>query len=173
MTRGLVSLAGLAALAATLQAQGKVPRPAPELQIVEASGRSTLLSSFRGHAVLLAFISTECPHCQKASQVFEQLSHEFDGRLRVAEVAFDERADTAAFGRRFKLTFPIGSGTSAAAHAFLGISAGARLGTPQVVLIDPAGVIRAQSERLGTPLLQTPEYLRSLLTAILRPGASR
>jgi hypothetical protein len=36
------------------------------------------------------------------------------------------------------------------------------------VAIDRAGIIRAQSEREGTPLLQTADTLRSLLIALLR-----
>jgi peroxiredoxin len=154
-----------------LRGQGPVPRPAPELRIVEASGRIATLSGYRGHVVLVAFISTQCGHCQAASQVFEQFSHEFANKVQIVEVAFDERADLAAFTRRFGLTFPVGSGTSSAARAFLGISAGARMGIPQVVAIDGRGIIRAQSERLGTPMLQTPDYLRGLLTAMLREGS--
>jgi peroxiredoxin len=157
----------------TVRAQGPVPRPAPELKIVEASGKTTLLSSYRGRAVLLAFISTQCSHCQRASVVFEQLSHEFAGRLQVAEVAFDEGADTAGFKKRFGVTFPVGSSTSEAAHAFLGVASGARVGTPQVVAIDRTAVIRAQSERAGTPMLQTSDYLRDLLHAIFRLEGTR
>ena len=59
----------------------------------------------------------------------------------------------------FGLTFPVGIGTSDSAHDFLGLARGTRVGTPQVVMIDRAGVIRAQSERLGSPILQTPDYL--------------
>ena len=154
-----------------LRGQGPVPRPAPELRIVESSSRITALSGYRGHVVLLAFISTQCGHCQAASQVFEQLSHEFANKLQIVEVAFDERADLTAFTRHFGLTFPVGSGTSSAARAFLGVSAGARMGIPQVVAIDGKGIIRAQSERLGTPMLQTPDYLRGLLKAMLREGS--
>jgi peroxiredoxin len=151
-----------------LMAQGPVPRPAPELKIVEASGKTTMLSSFRGRVVLLAFISTQCGHCQAASRVFEQLSREFAGRLQVAEVAFNEGADTAQFTKQFGLSFPVGSGTVDLAHDFLGLSRGTRLGTPQVVVIDRTGVIRAQSERLGSPILQTPDFLRDLLKAVVR-----
>ena len=61
----------------------------------------------------------------------------------------------------------MGISTSDAVHVFLGIPPGARLGTPQVVAIDRTGIIRAQSERLGTPMLQTAEYLRGLLNAML------
>ena len=143
-----------------LMAQGPVPRPAPQLKI-----GSEMLSSYRGHVVLLAFISTECPHCQRVSGVFEQLSHELSG-LRVAEVAFNEGADTATFAKKFGLSFPVGAGTGDLAYGFLGLARGARLGTPQVVVIDKAGVIRAQSERLGTPMLQTHDYLYMLLKAV-------
>jgi thiol-disulfide isomerase/thioredoxin len=144
-----------------LLAQGPVPRPAPQLTI-----GAKKLSSLRGHVVLLAFISTECPHCQRASGVFEQLSHEFAGKLQVAEVAFNENANAPAFVKRFGLSFPVGTSTDDQAHDFLGIARGARLGTPQVVAIDRAGVIRAQSERLGSPILQTHDYLRELLKAM-------
>ena len=157
-------LAGLA-----LSAQGLVPRPAPDLKIVEATGKTTRLSSFRGRVVLLAFISTQCPHCQHASGLFEQLSHEFAGTLQVAEVAaFGDTSDAAAFGKRLGLTFPVGIGTSEAAHDFLGLARGARVGTPQVVVIDRRGVIRAQSERQGSPILQTYDYLHDLLKAVMR-----
>ena len=157
----------LALGSSALWGQGAVPRPAPELRIIQGSGAITTLSSYRGRVVLLAFISTQCVHCQKASAIFEQLGREYAGKVQVAEVAFDEGADALAFKKRFGLTFPVGTSSSDTAHAFLGIPAGARLGTPQVVAIDRAGVIRAQSERWGTPMLQTAEYLRSLLNAIL------
>jgi peroxiredoxin len=127
-----------------------------------------MLTGYRGQSVLLAFISTQCVHCQKVSLVLEQLGREFSGRAQVMEIAFDENADAAAFKRRFGLTFPVGTESSAAVHGFLGIPAGARLATPQMVAIDRAGIIRAQSEREGTPLLQTADTLRSLLIALLR-----
>lgn len=155
------TLIPLLALSGALWAQGPVPRPAPELKIGAAP-----VSNWRGRIVLLAFISTECLHCQRASGVFEQLLHEFAGKLQVAEVAFNQGADAAAFTKRFGLSFPVSLSSSDAAHDFLGIERGARLGTPQVVVIDRSGVIRAQSERLGSPILQTHDYLRELLKAI-------
>lgn len=154
--------------AIALFGQGTVPRAAPELKIVEASGKATMLSNLRGRLVLLAFISTQCSHCRKASVVFEQLSHEFPGRLQVVEIAFDEGGDTAAFASSFPLSFPVGAATSDQVHDFLGIERGTRMGTPQVVVIDKRGRIRAQSERLGSPILQTHDYLRQLLKAMGR-----
>lgn len=152
----------IALVSVGLWAQSPVPRPAPELRIGGAA-----LSSYRGRVVLLAFISTECPHCQKASGVFERLSHEFTG-LQVTEVAFNEGADPSAFARKLRLSFPVGLSNSDAAHDFLGIARGERLDTPQVVVIDRAGVIRAQSERMGSPILQTHDYLYALLKVVAR-----
>jgi peroxiredoxin len=163
----------LLAVSVSLLAQGPVPRPAPELKIVDASGKATALSSYRGSVVLLAFVSTQCGHCQRASLVFERLAQEFAGRLRVMEAAFDEGADTKEFRQRFGLTFPVGTTTSDTTHAFLGIAAGTRVGTPQVVVIDRTGMIRAQSERLGSPLLQTSDFLRALVNAIFKQEAAR
>jgi len=165
MRRALVALLGGSLI---LWAQGPVPRPAPELKVSTAT-----LSSWRGKTVLLAFISTECPHCQRASGVFEQLSHEFAGKVQVVEVAFNDGANTEAFTKRFGLTFPVGTSTTDAVHDFLGITRGERLGTPQVVIIDRSGVIRAQSDRLGSPILQTADYLRSILNAMFKLEAAR
>jgi hypothetical protein len=78
----------LAAAAAVAMAQPKVPRAAPEFQIIEASGSTAKLSSFRGNVVLLAFVVTSCPHCLSASKEFEKLKAEFGLRgLLVAETA--------------------------------------------------------------------------------------
>jgi peroxiredoxin len=152
----------------TLLAQPAIPRPAPELKIGSAR-----LSAYRGRVVLLAFISTQCAHCQRASQVFEQLSHEFGANLQVVDVAFNEAPDLAGFAKRLGLTYPVSQCSAEEARAFLGIPPGSRLGTPQVVVIDRSGMIRAQSETLGTPMLQSAEYLRGLLQAILRTEVKR
>ena len=140
-------------------AQGPVPRPAPELKIVEATGKPPL-SSLRGHVVLLAFISTECPHCQRASGVFEQLSHEFAGRLQVAEVAFNEGADTAAFSQTVRVELSGGArqhrcGRTISWDSRAG-AAGNSTGRGRSIA---SGVIRAQSERLGKSHAADPRVL--------------
>ncbi|HEY7338199.1 MAG TPA: TlpA disulfide reductase family protein [Bryobacteraceae bacterium] len=163
-----MKLAWFLFMAAAALAQVKVPRPAPELEIAEPSGRTAKLSSYRGDVVLLAFVVTSCPHCQAASKEFEKLQMEFGQRgFHAAEVAFDENPDVAAYTSRFGLTFPVGRGTDAGMRAFLGIAPHDRLATPQVVLIDRIGMIRAQSERLGSPMLQSGDVLRGLIAAML------
>ena len=154
-------------LAAALYAQVSVPRPAPEFQIVEPSGHAAKLSSLRGHVVLLAFVLTTCSHCQEASRDFEKLRDEFGARgFDVLEAAFNENADVTAYARQFGLSFPIGIVNRSDALSFLGIRGNVRIGTPQVVLIDRIGMIRAQSAPEGSPLLQSADVLRGLIDAL-------
>ena len=42
-----------------------VPRQSPELAINLGSGKQVLLSQYQGKVVVMAFILTWCPHCQK------------------------------------------------------------------------------------------------------------
>ena len=161
--------ASLLLTAAAALAQIKLPRPAPDFPFVEPSGQIAKLSSFRGQVVLLAFVLTTCPHCQAASRDFEKLQHEFAPRgFRAMEVAFDESADVAAYARRLAITFPVSRGGRSQVLEFLGIPHSVRIGTPQVVLIDRAGWIRAQSAPEGSPLLQSAEVLRGLIDNLLR-----
>ena len=150
-------------------AQVKVPRLAPEIEIVEASGRTAKLSSYRGDVVLLAFVVTSCSHCQAASTEFEKLKGEFGPRgFRVTEVAFDDNSDIPGYVKKLGLTFPVGRGNRTDVRRFLGIPQNMRIGTPQVVLIDRIGMIRAQSAPEGSPMLQSAEVLEGLIDTLLR-----
>ena len=150
-------------------AQVNVPRPAPNFQIAGHSGRSTNLSGYRGDVVHLAFVVTTCSHCQAASKEFEKLQSEFGDRgFQVVEAAFDDNGDVAAYSKRLGLTFPVGRTTRAEVCSFLGISQNTRLATPQVVLIDRTGMIRAQSAPEGTPMLTSGDVLRGLIDSMLR-----
>lgn len=52
--------------AIALQAAGPVPRPTKEFTIILPSGQQKLLSSYRtGKVVMIAFMFTTCPHCQR------------------------------------------------------------------------------------------------------------
>ena len=149
-------------------ASATVPRHAPEFRIVEPSGRSATLSGYRGNVVLLAFVLTTCPHCQALSTDLEKLQGELGGRgFRATEVAFDENADVDGYRKRLGITFPVGRGDRRDVLAFLGIAGNVRIGTPQVVLIDRSGMIRAQSAPEGSPALQSRSVLAGLIESLL------
>jgi len=65
-----------AALAATFLC-GEVPRPAPDFSIVIPGGKPMLLRALRGKVVLLAFISTTCPHCQHLTQELAGIQRDY------------------------------------------------------------------------------------------------
>lgn len=155
-------------------AQPALPRPAPEFQVREPSGRTTMLSSYRGHVVVLAFVVTACPHCQALSTELQKLAEEFGPRgFRVAEAAFDEGGDVAGFVKKLSLTYPVGQCSREQMRGFLQMSWNGRIGTPQVVVIDRTGMIRAQSAPGGSPLLQQADVLRGLISSLLQAPVNR
>ena len=159
----------IAALAFTLALQAgdsvaRLPRPSGALII---DGRNVLASA-AGRITVLAFVSTQCGRCAAAARVMQQASKEYPGAFFEA-VAFDEGADAATWSKKFDLSFPVRAVDRAAALKFLSLdSADTRIATPQMVYIDKAGWIRAKSEPAGTPLLQTEDYMRILLNAMLK-----
>jgi peroxiredoxin len=153
-------------------AQPALPRSAPDFNVTEPSGRTTLLSSYRGDVVVLAFVVTTCQHCQALSVELEKMLDEFSPRgLRVVEIAFDENADVSGYVKKLGITFPVGKCGHDQMREFLRISGSGRIGTPQVIVIDRIGMIRAQSAPEGSPLLQSPDVLRSVIASLLKRGA--
>jgi hypothetical protein len=148
--------------AAAAMAQGPVPRPAGALLI----GGKDVLAQASGRPTVLAFVSTQCVHCAAAAHVMQAESKEFPTVFFEA-VAFDEGADVSTWSQKLGLSFPVFATDRQAALKFLGLTEG-RLGTPQMVYMDQAGVIRAQSEKLGTPMFHSPDYMRSILAALLK-----
>src|ERR1700733_4388550 len=99
-------LTGLAAYAQ------EVPRPAGEFAIKLPNGQITLVSQYAGKVVLLAFISTTCPHCQHTTGVLSAIQNEYASRgVQVLAAAFNPDAVqlVPGFISQFKPTFPVGS----------------------------------------------------------------
>src|ERR1700685_4464282 len=104
-------LLALSLISFALLAQPPMPRKAPELTIVEGSGKQTLLSSYRGKVVALAFILTTCSHCQAEVGVLTKLQGELGAKgFQPLAVAFNENAQylVSSFVQNFHLTFPVG-----------------------------------------------------------------
>lgn len=143
----------LAAMSLAL-AQPKPPRLAPRLNLLEPC---------RGKITVAAFIVTTCPHCQAfARNVMEPLYE--SGTVCAVAVAFDAEGDIDRFAREQRIRFPLYKIGRGAVRAFLGMTGEDRvIGTPQVVVIDKAGMIQAQSAPEGSPLLLQPQTLREIL----------
>jgi len=71
------------------------------------------------------------------------------------------------FAASNNLNFPVGAASREAVIAYLGISIMERFVVPQIVILDRNGVIRAQSEFMGSSELQDETYLRHFLGELL------
>ena len=121
--------------------------------------------------MLIEFLLTNCPHCVRVAPAINKLYNELGQRgFQPLGIAFDMGISGAAvtnFARLFKVTFPVGFTTSDKVDSFLGRAATERFQVPQIVVIDRAGVIRAQSPGKGDPNLESEEYLRNLIKGLL------
>ncbi|HEY6339911.1 MAG TPA: TlpA disulfide reductase family protein [Bryobacteraceae bacterium] len=177
------AFAAAAVLTVSALAMGPVPRPAPNLDFVDANGKHVVLSSYRGKVVVLQFLLTTCPHCQNMSMMLSKMQAEFGPRgfqaLGVAYNVMDEPTTTPAqagaaardYASKYAAGFPVGYDPHEPILAFLSDSVLDRLGFPQVVVVDKKGVIRAQSEPQGTAALQDEHTLTMLVDNLLKEGA--
>src|SRR5215471_17741367 len=166
----LAAFAAFLALSASALAVGPVPRPAKDLDFVDANGKHVNLSSYKGKVVVVQFLLTTCPHCQNMSQMLMKMQNQLGPRgFQALGVAYnaDEKPDglTAVdavrkYASQYAANFPVGYASSddtqnkQAVLFFLGDSVMDRMAFPQVAVIDKKGTIRAQSEPQGTAALQ-------------------
>jgi peroxiredoxin len=162
---------GFSALVATTPA----PRVSPEFNISEPSGKQTALSSFKGKVVVVEFLLTNCPHCMRVAKMIARLQEELGQRgLQTIGIAFDTNISgkmVTRFSEDTGVTYLIGYSSSAEVDRFLGRKQSERLMVPQIVVIDRAGMIRAQSRPVRETDLEDESYLRNLIEDLLKESA--
>lgn len=165
----------LALLALPMRAAAPVPRNASAFTIVEPGGRHTELSSFKGKVVVIEFMLVRCPHCFRLVRTIAKLQQELGPRgFQPIGVAFDKdigAPDVADFLAASGNAFPVGYATAEKVDAFLGREASERFQVPQLVVIDRAGTIRAQSRSTGETQLEDEDYLRRQIDSLLKERA--
>jgi peroxiredoxin len=153
-----------------------VPRKAPELSFFDLSGKAISLSSYQGKVVALEFFFFRSMHCVRVAQVLNQLNNDLGPRgFQAVAVAFSaphSEADGGAvdnFIQSYRLSFPVGYTDQENVDRFMGRTKQDIVNIPQVVIIDRAGMIRAQSgNRPGDPKLEDGDSLRALLDPLLK-----
>ena len=58
----------------------QLPRPSPEFAVMMPGGKPLPLHTLKGKVVLLAFISTTCPHCQALTQELAGIQRDYAPR---------------------------------------------------------------------------------------------
>ncbi len=173
MTKTTVRTAILAiAMASCALAAMPVPRQSKEFTFVDSSGRQSLLSSYKGKVVVIQFLSTTCPHCQALSRTLSKMSSDMGPGVQFIGVAFNEATaeSAAAYAKAQAVRMPIAYAPHETVLGFLGYSVMERLTVPQVVIVDKKGMIRAQSDPLGTEELSSEAYLRKFIGDLLKEG---
>jgi peroxiredoxin len=173
--RTIAAVTAFISLGVAALAQPPVIRKAPDFTIAEPSGKKTPVSSFKGKVVVVEFLYTTCPHCQKESQMLTKLYKEMGSHgLQILGVAFNDNAAVLvpSFVQEFGVPYPVGAASSDSVMGLLGFSVMDRYVVPQVMVIDRKGNIRAQSPPQGDSNLQDENYMRNLLTSLLKEGAA-
>jgi len=169
----LASFAIVLTLAGSALATTLVPRKSPEFTIVEPSGKQTLLSSFKGKVVVIEFLFIQSPHCQRVAQMLNRLHSQLGPRgFQPVGIAFGPDASgpmVTYLVQYLKLTYPVGYTNSDNVDSYLGRTGNEIFNIPQVVVIDRAGMIHAQSGgKGGDPKLENEDSLRNLLDNLLK-----
>ena len=161
------------ALAAGSAFGATIPRPAPELAIHMTDGLQTLLSTYKGKVVLLAFVFTTCPHCQNVTGILNNLQPEYAPKgVQILESCFNEGAQnlTADFQKTYVRGFPVGFNEKMTVLEFLQHSAMEPYYVPIIVYVDRKGMIRSQYIGDEKYLANPEQSIRASLDALLKEG---
>jgi len=164
----LASLLLLTGLAAYAQ---QVPRPAGEFAIKMPNGQVTLLSQYSGKVVVLAFISTTCPHCQHTTQILSGLQSEYGPRgVQFLAAAFNPDAAqlVPGFIVQFRPTFPVGSADRDSVLEYEQASLAKPNFVPELIFIDRGRVIRAQYNGGEEFFKEQEKNIREMLDTLLK-----
>lgn len=158
-----------------------VLRKSPDFTITDSSGKTTLLSSFKGKVVVMEFLFVKSPHCMRVAAMLNKLNSELGASgFQAVGIVFDPPNTTETGDQlipvvvdSLKLTYPLSYASKEAVDSYLGRSGNEILNIPQVVVIDRAGMILATSGgRGGNPALEDENSLRTLIEGLLNEGAT-
>jgi peroxiredoxin len=172
------SLLVLAVVASTFAlSSSPALRKSPEFTIHESTGKTLLLSSFKGKVVVLEFLFIKSEHCLRVAKTLNKLHNEFGPRgFQSVGITFDPPNGPNTGGQfisymvdYFKLTYPVGYSAKAEVDTYLGRTGKQILNIPQIVVIDRRGLIRATSGGAGgDPKLEDENSLRNLIDSLLK-----
>jgi len=173
-----IILAYVLAASAVGTPSAPLPRKSPEFTINEPGGKTTMLSSFKGKVVVIEFLFLGSERCLRVAMTMNKLYKEL-GRsgFQPVGIAFGPKADAAntyLVAQSSGLNYPFGYTNNENVDSYLARGKDEVLNIPQVVVIDRAGMIRAQSGgRPGDPKLENEDSLRALLDVLLKESPTK
>lgn len=144
--RKMLTLPAAVGLASTGAVAMNTPQPAPPLAFRLADQKTTIdLARYKGKVVVLEFLLTTCPHCQRCSSIMQKLYQEFGPKdVQMLGCAVNDMSHMliAEYSQKLSLTFPVGYGSRELSHEFLQHPFMKTMYMPQLVLIDRKGIVR-------------------------------
>jgi peroxiredoxin len=174
----LAVLAALSVAILPLRAQ-EVPRKAAEWTIQMPDGKPLQLSAYHGKVVVLAFILTTCPHCQKTVGILGKIQTDYAAhgvQVLASAVEANAKAAVPGFVQNFHLPFPVGYNDDA--NTVLSFAQYSRERIPLmpiVLLIDRQGMVRAQHDGHDEQFFgdQQDQNFRAALDGMLKGPAKK
>src|SRR3954462_2057009 len=122
----------------------EIGNTAPEISLpMLGGGTFTLSDSRKDGPVALAFFKVSCPVCQMAFPFFERLHQAYRGKnVRVIGISQDSAQDTAAFTKKYGITFPIALDDT---RRYSASNAYGLTNVPTLFLVTPDGNIEISS----------------------------
>lgn len=140
-------LTAIIALAAAALAPARLPaqqaRRAPGFSLPDSRMELHDLADFRGKPVILEFMQSTCPHCQRLAGILEALHEKYGDGVGILSVANppDNQTTVGRFIATYKVGYPIVFDCGQAAYSYLRVQ---KFDLPQVFLIDQQGMILNQ-----------------------------
>ena len=150
-----------------------IPRQSPDFTIQMTDGKQVKVSDYRGKVLCLTFILTTCPHCQKTTQLWDNIYPELAPKgLAVVEAALNENPNIGSFVSQFKVPFPVGTAGVMSALDYIQWPKDKRPLVPFLVFIDRNGVIRAQYTGVDDAFFdnQQEQHMREQAEKLLSEG---
>jgi peroxiredoxin len=154
----------------------EIPRMSPDYSIQLTNGKQVKVSDYRGKVLCLTFILTTCPHCQKTTQLWDDLLPSLGPKgFAVVEAAINENPDIPAFISQFKVPFPVGTAGVMSALDYIQWPKDKRPLVPFLVFIDRKGVIRAQYTGVDEAFFdnQQEQHMRDEAEKLLNEGGGK
>ncbi len=147
-------------------------RPAPAFRLLDATGRAVSLADYKGKFLVVEFMNTTCPHCQKFVPVLESVQTRFKGKAGVVAIATypDNIRTVTEFVKTYGASFPIlvDPKNSAAMDYLKPGPPHNGFSIPHLFLIDSSGFIRDDfSQNPSNSQFFTPEGFARLVQGYL------
>jgi peroxiredoxin len=160
----------LLACVATLLASGELSgRRAPGFSLPDMNLKQYDPADFRGKILLIEFMKTDCPHCERFAPILEEVAAKYRGQVEVLSVVnwSDNTATVKKYIEEKRISIPVlfDCGQMAASY-FKATPQNPNFNVPHLFIIDGEGMIR--NDYAFSPLTKGIFESRDLFTELDR-----